>query len=262
MPQIRLIAILFATVVAGGALPGVAAEAPDAPADLPAYQLDADDINLGAPDVAAERVAALIDQLGDPEFEVREQASAELAVLCPYAFRALARAYQQRSDYETLLRIEGIVQEQYLWHTLLKQHGFLGVVYAADQLPDGSPAVAITRIAPDTAAEEAGLRAGDLVRGIGGEDFAPGAAADAFRERIQDAGAGGTVTLNIVRAGAELAVEVTLRARPLAEYNAGALVDELNLAMQQFVAWRDRHFGHREQPRRRTPSTAVLEIPE
>jgi hypothetical protein len=40
------------------------------------------------------------------------------------------------------------------------------------------------------------------------------------------------------------------------------LIDELNRTLQDFAGWWDRHFGRVTETARRTPTTAILEIPK
>jgi hypothetical protein len=226
--------------------------------------IDDADVNLGVKDADAARVADLVAKLGDPSFEVREQASAKLAELCPGAFRQLARAYREIDDYETRLRIEEIVRDRYLWHTLLKHNGFLGVGYPPngfEELPDGSIAVPLTLVSPGSAAEEAGLNVGDKVRSIDGASFSD-RNNDAFRKLIQDKGAGAKIALEVVRGRRTLLIEVTLRARPIDQYTQPELLDELNRRMQDYTMWWRQFFGLPSPRTDRTPSTTVLELPE
>jgi hypothetical protein len=227
--------------------------------------LDERDINLGRPEPEPATVTGLIRELSDPRFDRREAASQALAELCPGAFRLMARAYRENPDYEMRLRIEAIVRERYLWHTLLKHKGFLGVSYPPnrlDKLPDGSSGVRISGVSPGTAAAAAGLRQGDVIRAIDGQAFTGGADDTTFRDLIQAKGAGGKALLEIYRRGRILTVEVTLRARPIPQYIGPDLLEELNSRMQAFALWWGRHFALPAPSPRRTSATAVLDIPE
>lgn len=239
------------------------------PTSTPEPKLDDRDINLGYPDADPDRVTALIAQLGDPEFKQREAASQALTELCPGAFRRMARAYREDDDYEVRIRIQEIVQERYLWHTLLRHNGFLGVAYdSSSKIPgndDEVRAVIITRVEPNSAAGEAGLRAGDRILSIDGKPFADDKDDDEFRNRIQSKGAGGKALFEIARGSESFMVEVTLRARPIDQYSdarGSTLLDQLNARLQQYSLWWNRFFGKEESQTQRTPSTAVLELPE
>lgn len=223
------------------------------------------EINLGVAPADPVRVAELIAELGHPQFERRTRATEELARLCPGAFGDLARAYREQDDYETRLRIQEIVREQYLWHTLLKHNGFLGVRFTPlgfDRTPGDTPVVLIEHVEPGTAAEEAGLRRGDRIRAIDGQPFGDDNSENAFRVQIQNKGAGAKVVLQVERRNVLLAVEVTLKARPIEQYTSPELLDELNLRMQAFTLWWDRHFSLPTPRAERTPSTNVLELPD
>lgn len=242
--------------------PGTAPTPSATPA--PEWILEENDINLGAPAAPTEQVERLIAQLGHPEYDVREHASQELSDHCPGAFKTLSRTYRESDELEIRLRIETIVRYQYLWHTLLKHNGFLGISYPPNgytTLPDGSLAIHVSGVTNGSAAKLAGLHKGDFIRSIDGESFSTDPDARNFRDLIQEKGAGGKLMLEIMRGNRTEQLEVTLQARPIRNY-VGDLQKPLNNRMQARAIWWDRFFGTRAEPTYRMPSTAVLEIPE
>jgi len=265
--QIRLtllaaVTIAVSDVRAQPAPPPVVVPTPDSAEHEAA--LDMDDVNLGERDADSTQVAELIADLGDIQFDRRERASRALMTLCPGAFRQLARAYREIDDYETRLRIQEIVRDRFLWHTLQKHKGFLGVAYPQNgfaTLPDGSLAVPLNYVNPNSAADEAGLRAGDHIRAIDGQRFTDDKS-DAFRNLIQNKGAGGKAVLEVVRGRQTLMIEVTLRARPLDQYIGPELLDELNHRMQEYTIWWNQYFSLPAPRTERSPSTTVLELPD
>jgi len=234
------------------------------PTPAPTWTLDEDDINLGAPAPPADSIEPLIAELGSPEYATREQTSEELIARCPGAFKAMSRAYRESDNLEIRLRIESIVREQYLWHTLLKHNGFLGISYPPNgytTLPDGSLAIHVSDVREGTAAARAKLRKRDLIRAIDGEPFSHDPDAEPFRDRVQKKGAGAKIVLDILRGDRAMSIEVTLQARPL-KYYENEMKKPLNKCMQARAIWWDKYFAARENPNYRMPSTAVLEIPK
>ncbi len=67
----------------------------------------------------------------------------------------------------------------------------------------------VNEVAPDTAAEKAGLQAGDIITKINGNELS---GFNELRAKIASAGAGAEVNLTIIRSGEEQVVKVTLDA--------------------------------------------------
>jgi membrane-associated protease RseP (regulator of RpoE activity) len=82
-------------------------------------------------------------------------------------------------------------------------NGQLGAYFGA---PDGK-GVLITEVLPDTAAEEAGLKAGDVITRVGGK--AIDSTAD-LRENLRSKSASGEITVSILRRGSAMTVRVKL----------------------------------------------------
>jgi hypothetical protein len=83
---------------------------------------------------------------------------------------------------------------------------------------------------------------------------------------IQSKGDGGELALDVLRNNTPLHFDIRLNARPLAEYaRDGAppeLLDAYNLHVRGYAVWRARHFSLPSRVRERTPSSAVIELPE
>lgn len=252
----------LAIMLAAGCAVAVAEQPAEAPGPAP---LDPRDVNLGFAPVPGGTIAPLIERLGSWKFAERQQAAKDLADLGPGAFYELSRIYRTRDDFEVRLQIEDVVREQFLWHSLLKHKGFLGVSYAPTQiLRDGRPqwVIVVNFVRPDTAAADAGILETDLVVGVDGRQLDEEPGQESFRELIGAKGAGAKILLDIQRDDQRLQVEVVLRARPMAEYNTPALAEELASHLQSFSAWWGRHFSLPAHRAERSPSSSVLELPE
>ena len=226
-------------------------------------------LNLGFDNAPDEVIAPLLEQLGSPDFSTRESASRHLAEIGPAAFTKLSRHYTDHPDYEVRLRIQDIVREQYLWHTLLKHKGFMGVQYTTHTGPPLDPeqtAIIIGRIEPGHAASEAGLRGSDLIVSVNGQSTND--ILDDFAEFIQDQGADGTLVLGVMRNERSqervriIEITLTLKARPIEHYTSGELLEELNGHMQAYSIWWEKHFSLPRVSRDRLPTSDMLQIPE
>ena len=89
------------------------------------------------------------------------------------------------------------------------QHAYLGVQLSADPAEDGGATLA--QIEPGGPAADAGLRTGDVVVAIDGDEVA---GPDEVRAAISSAAPGETVEVEVRRGGENGTVEVELGERP------------------------------------------------
>ncbi len=227
-------------------------------------------LNLGFENAPDQVVDPLLEQLGDPDFETREAAAKALKELGPAAFTRLARHYSDHDDYEVRLRIEDIVKDQYVWHTLLKHKGFMGVRYShytGPPLLPGQSGFLIGLAEPGHAAHDAGIRGGDIIVSLDGMSAEELSDLE-FAAYIQKKGAGGTLTVRICvkdpsrHASRTVEKTLTLKARPIDQYVNPELLEELNSRMQSFSLWWDKHFSVPRKQHNRLPTSEVLQIPE
>jgi len=236
---------------------------------------DRRDINTRRVDLGFERadrdtVLALCARLNAPEFEAREDATRELSSLGPAAFATLAEVYRQGADFETRVRIQNIVHEQFFWHVLLKHNGFLGIRFdralqrANDpRVPPDAVVVYVLSVEPDLPADRAGLRAHDMIIAVNGQHLDDLPDGTDFAEYVSNRGADTDLKLTVLRRNITLELEAELIARPLEHYPpVGPLADDVSRAHQQFATWWSEYFALPESRRERTPSSTVFEIPE
>jgi hypothetical protein len=229
---------------------------PDAP-DPPEFRVTIDE-------ATAERVERLIAALSSPHFVERQGAKESLIDVGPGAFLALRDARNRTDDHEVRLLIEEVFQTAYMNDHLLDRNGFLGVrqgyrFLAHDddpRIPRGGLGVTVDQVLPGLAADQHGLRSGDVITAVDGAPIPPTGlrSENSFAEQIRRRGAGTLVTLTVLRGQGQMELPVVLGRRPLDNYIPGdgdenISYEAIERAQRQFEAWWDRYFGEaREQP--------------
>jgi putative serine protease PepD len=89
------------------------------------------------------------------------------------------------------------------------RHAYLGVALAEEPAEDGG--VPLTEVVPGGPADDAGLRAGDVIVAIGGDEVA---SQGEVRSAVDSREPGATVEVRVRRAGEQRTVEVELGERP------------------------------------------------
>ena len=188
-----------------------------------------------------ERTAAEIDRfiplLGSPDFVERETATNKLITIGATAFAKLQQAYHQTDDLEVLLRIDRIVHIGYLIHHVFGKTGFLGIRRSSrypghnedPRIPQGHFGIQLAMVLPDTGAERAGLRKGDIIIALDGGPL-HGSHIQAFAkfsEEIRNRGPGGQLTLTVLRGPSTMEIQATLGPVPRETFNQVAGVAEL-----------------------------------
>jgi len=220
-----------------------------------------DEFRLPVDAATAGRVDRAIDKLGSPSFAERQQASAALVAIGAPAFTKLRAAYQAGGDFEVCSRIEAIVETVYLDYHVFSNFGFLGI--RRDQhtpgpedpesnglIQPGHCGILIELVTPDTGADRAGLRKGDIIVAVDGRPI-PGAGArafDTFSAEIRSRKPGGKLQLTILRDGGALDVEVTLTRPPPDRTDIHKLREEIKSAKDRFPAWWALRFRGSSQP--------------
>jgi len=198
-------------------------------------------------------VDRLISQLGHSSFADRESADQALREAGISAIDELAAAYRTSNDYETKLRIHQVSEYIYFWENLLKSNGFLGIQHQALTQPDirideGKAGFRVNAVIPGTAAEQAGLKMGDVIVAVNGQTMPAGATAQEFASLIKDKPAGTPMVFEFFRGTQRMTKEIRIGFRPLEFYRqAGTDSNDLNEQYQQvmrgFPEWWTANFG-------------------
>lgn len=171
-----------------------------------------------------------VRRLGAASFKVRLASRKALVDFGIHAFGKLREAYRATDLVETRLAIEEIVQETYLRHFVFRRNAFLGISqnryplrHEDDaRIQEGHIGIVIGRVISGTAAEQAGLRAEDVIVALDGEPIAmPDVGfTNSFSEALRKRRPGAQLVLYVLRAEQAFEVGVVLRARPRRYYNA------------------------------------------
>lgn len=245
----------------------------DKPSDTPGRPvervLDPTQINLGFEDADEAVVTELAQRLGHHDYQQRAAGAKELAEMGPACFRVLSNVFAESTDYEVRLSIQKIVRDQYLWETVFKHNGFLGIQFNSTgfpvpvrNVPKPVLSVPVTAVVPGLPAEKAGLMAGDLIVAVDGVYLTNDEDRPDFPELITSKGAGTPIRFTVMRGQLELELEATLAARPVRNYDQPEMAEQLRSQLQAFSLWWNEHFARGEKQRDRSPSTVIFNAPD
>jgi C-terminal processing protease CtpA/Prc len=201
---------------------------------------------LGAWAAGEPAVPELIEQLGAPEFARRQAAQEQLIAranteLDPLLEQGVA-SYARATDPEVKIRLRDVLQAVVMQHIIDRPRGFLGVRFNRNLIIlNGQPepvvgSVEIMSITPGSAADKAGLQAGDRMLQIGELDLRQEGAADKFVPFIQSKPPGAPLHLVIDRAGEQKQIDLKLGELP-EEIKAEILTEQQKA--EQFQQWLD-----------------------
>ncbi len=203
-------------------------------------------------------IERLIEELGSPDYTVREGADHALREIGLPATEALAAAFHATDDYEQRLRIRIIAEHIFFWDRVLGKNGFLGIQHRRyDQsqfyrpgdtrIPSDVAAFAIEQVIADTAAEEAGLEAGDIIVAVDGNRLPAGSEVTAFADQIRGKLPGTKMTFEIWRGNKEMTMHIAIGHRPREYYIGRNLTSNLKVqydsAVEEFPKWWAARFG-------------------
>jgi len=166
-----------------------------------------------------------VADLGDARWEVRRAAGFRLIDAGEAALPALRRAYLEGRRHETRLRIRELVEAIFAETHGLERGAFLGVRQRPrlrqmdPRVPEGCSWVEVLQVFRDTAADRAGLRAGDLIVACDGTTFPEDPPGQVCGRMVSRHRPGTEVLLEVRRApgtGEPLPLRVRLGRRPMA----------------------------------------------
>lgn len=171
-----------------------------------------------------ELPAAPLLGLKSEVFSQREAAQAELLRWASGqgepALDALYRYSREAEDPEVRDRCLAVVREWVIQEYLQQGEGYLGIRMLDEfaNVPGDSQrrsVIRVIQVVPDSAAQQAGLQANDLIVELDGEIWRKGMASKAFTEKIRQLKPKAKITLKVMREGKLMGMDLTLGRRPL-----------------------------------------------
>lgn len=194
-------------------------------------------------------VDQLIDALGSPDYDERQQATEILKAKDKSFTDELSRVYRLERDHEIRLRLVEVAEYLFLKQALPAMGGFMGIqLNAVDGsdvpgLGEGRVVIRVERVLPDTAAERAKLKTGDFILGVDGEEV-PVSSGNTrpFIELIGSKPPGTAVEFQVLRAEESFTTRMTLGVKPLTGLNRIFLTSDQREALREagteFTRWR------------------------
>ncbi len=199
-------------------------------------------------------VDQLIDALGSPDYNERQQATDILKAKKKSFTDELSRLYRLEHDHEIRLRLVEVAEYLFLKQALPEMGGFMGIrLDAVDgntipSLGEGRVAVRVNSVLPDTAAERAKLKIGELILTVDGEEV-PVSSGNMrplnirpFIELIGSKPPGTELEFQVLRANQLFISRIVLGVKPLTGLNRVYLFPEQREAVQkassEFARWR------------------------
>ncbi len=170
--------------------------------------------------IAVEIPPTALSDLGSQQFRDREAAQVELLDWARDqrgpAMSELLRLSQRADDPEVRERCLGVLRDLVTDEYLKEGEGYIGVSLR-DEIgevpgePNPRGVIRVIQVQPDSPAEQAGIRANDLIVGINGEVWQE----TTLRENVRMMKPNIKVDLRILRDGELVKLKVTLGRRPL-----------------------------------------------
>ncbi|GEM_PF-2815558 len=187
----------------------------------PSFDRKAVEASLQNPSPPSEEVAALIAQLGDESWTMRESASAKLQRMGVTVLPALKSAYLESRDAEIPPRVERLFREIVTPRLLRETHQIALLGISLQHSP--SEPITVSEVIEGGAAAKAGIQPEDVILALNGREIDSMEGSNAFRYPLWACGKGATVTLKIARDGRELDVKVKLEGGDTSQLNPSDL---------------------------------------
>ncbi len=175
------------------------------------------------PDPAAVR--SRIRQLGEREYQAREEAYAALAAWTAryprHLLLQMAAVYPHVADVETAFRLERLMETPAREHVLGIPPGFIGINMTWNPLEDGGAAIEIQSVLAGFPGENAGLQVGDFLLAIDGKDIGTFGELNGFIDYVSSLPPGTPVDLLLRREPLEFMQTLVLGSRPDAVARGG-----------------------------------------
>lgn len=223
------------------------------PASLPATQ------PASAPAPIAPQLDALIHQLGDLRFDVRENATRQLCQADPALVAPLVDRYKSEASHERKLRLRQVIENLFIRRQMQGEVGFFGIqLMLADNVVDpatwrAGECVYAQRVLEGFPAQQAGVRDGDLLVALDGKPiswffaaapppatgpagarrpepnpargrFATNEKVDRFTQHIKRRTPGSKVTLRVLRASAPRKIQLAVAGEPVKTLDGAVFV--------------------------------------
>ena len=162
-----------------------------------------------ANDLPDKATAKLIKELGSVNWRIRERATQVMMNRGPELYEPLRNALRIAPGHEVRVRIKRIIREIYIAEMVGPGSAFLGIQHTGrseyshsfPRIPAGSSGILVDRVFPSTAADRAGLMAGDLILSLNGERATGKRSALDFTGWIGSQKVGAVCRLGILRGG-------------------------------------------------------------
>jgi hypothetical protein len=167
---------------------------------------------------AAERLDALVTQLGAEPHAVRQEAFETLVAYSGrfprFMLLELADRYGAAEDLEVRFRLEAILKPLAGRYMFAVPSGFIGINMEWWTDGEAVAAVRVVSVMPGHAGDKAGLRQGDLIVKVDGDSVREMGTLQVFSERIAGIAPGTFVRLDVTRGNAPVVIHFPLDARP------------------------------------------------
>lgn len=180
-----------------------------------------------------------VQELGAPELEVRNRAqdvlSAKGAERPRQTITELAGFYRTAEDLEVQARLEVILRELAREWMFYLPPGFLGINFQMIGYGEGSRATEVRQVIPGGAADQAGLKMGDLILKLGDVDIGELSNQEAFVAYVATFRPGTKLFLEIKRGDTFLTLPLEVGVRGMAQLDVVKFSEQEEEKLQKWL---------------------------